>query len=193
MAALFASLMGVAHAWPSWLPNSKTINCTLAVNPIDSAPIRSPQVIHTMLLSRFAGKDIAEIGTRNGDGMDCFARVTKAAYAIEMQPAYCKKLEVRAAGLKAKGFASYEVHCQKYQDGTPDVDIYTWWQQHPMLQDGEVIDAKAEAYQTLARTQARIVCKGLRWFESFLADAQHTRDAETPRQSATKCRGGDVV
>ena len=91
-----------------------------------------------MLLSRFAGKDIAEIGTRNGDGMNCFARVTKAAYAIEMHPEYCRKLEVRAADLKAQGFAGYKVHCKKYQDGTPDVDIYTWWQQHPKLQDSEV-------------------------------------------------------
>lgn len=142
LALALVGARGIRPLWPfsQGAPKPSEVNCTRDVVPVDPAPIRSPREIHTLLLSRFAGKDVAEIGTRNGDGMNCFARVTKSAVAIEMDQEYCRKLEVRAADLTAKGHRSYTVACRKYQDGTPDADIYTWWQQSPFLKNEELLD-----------------------------------------------------
>ncbi len=52
------------------------VDCKLAVpNPIDSAPIRSPQEVHTLIASKVHAKQLVEIGTRNGDGISCFSKV----------------------------------------------------------------------------------------------------------------------
>ena len=59
------------------------INCTQLVRPRDASPIRSPQNIHSWLSERFTGLDIVEIGTRDGDGMACFAQTARAAVAVE--------------------------------------------------------------------------------------------------------------
>ena len=60
------------------------VDCKLAVpNPIYSAPIRSPQEVHTLIASKVHAKQLVEIGTRNGDGISCFSKVTKSASAIE--------------------------------------------------------------------------------------------------------------
>ena len=60
--------------------------------PIDVVPIRSSQTVHSVLASWFAGRRIVEIGTRNGDGMHCFAQVAHNATAIELDKAYCRLL-----------------------------------------------------------------------------------------------------
>ena len=76
--------------------------------------------------------------------MNCFAQVAKRAVAIEMDPTYCRKLEARAKTLSAthQG-ATYSVACRRYQDDTPDADIYTWWQQEPHLSNAKVLDVLA--------------------------------------------------
>ena len=76
------------------------VNCTNRVVPVDAAPIRSPQRVHSYLANqRFGGKDVVEIGTRNGDGMACFAQVAKSAVAIEFDKTYCDILRKRSAAL----------------------------------------------------------------------------------------------
>ena len=48
----------------------KPQTCEIAVpNPLDAPPIRSPQAVHTYVVKRIKGKEIVEIGTRNGDGI----------------------------------------------------------------------------------------------------------------------------
>lgn len=113
------------------------INCTELVRPIDCSPIRSPQEVHTALARRFVGKKVLEIGTRNGDGITCFARVTRAAVATEMQPEYCRILAQRAADTNS----SFKVVCDRYQNslGASDPDVVTWWQQGPGLVNSEVL------------------------------------------------------
>ena len=57
--------------------------CEVAVpSPLDAPPIRSPQAVHSFIASRLPGKDLVEIGTRNGDGMSCFALHARKATAI---------------------------------------------------------------------------------------------------------------
>ena len=79
------------------------------------------------------GRDLVEVGTRNGDGINCFARVTKSAVAVELDAEYCRKLRARAKRLRDEGAGDYAVVCRRYEDGTPDGDVFTRWQQHPHL------------------------------------------------------------
>ena len=60
---------------------------------MDSPPMRSPQAVHSIIARRVVGKSIAEIGTRNGDGMACFARPLRA-----VNPG-CVSLRISQAGL----------------------------------------------------------------------------------------------
>ena len=57
--------------------NAVPLSCEASVAPLDSSPIRSPQAAHTSLLEYFRGKNIAEIGTRRGDGMACYSQVAR--------------------------------------------------------------------------------------------------------------------
>lgn len=122
MGAALAALAAPAHA----------INCSQVVTPLDVSPARSPLAVHTFLAERFAGKRVVEIGTRNGDGMDCFARRARSAVAIEYSEPYCRKLELRAQRLAADGAGNFSVVCAGYEEGTPaDFDVVTWWQMLP--------------------------------------------------------------
>ena len=114
-------------------PHTQAVDCTAHVKaPIDVAPIRSPQAIHSYIASRIAGKRIVEIGTRNGDGMMCFSQVAANATAVEYDKPYCDRLRVRARG-------SFHVHCADYRKGLPAADFYTWWQQEPDLADSALL------------------------------------------------------
>ena len=92
-------------------------------------PIRSAQAVHTSLARRFRGKTIVEIGTRNGDGMHCFAQAARHATAIEMDKRYCAKLTSRSASLRAE--QRYDVACKSYDRVASktfhDADYVTWW------------------------------------------------------------------
>ena len=81
-------------------------SCETAVDPVDPSPIRSPQAVHTRLLRRFAGRDVVEIGTRHGDGLMCFARVTRSIVAVESDPIYCARLRHRIAAAAAAAAAT---------------------------------------------------------------------------------------
>ena len=110
----------------------------IVVSPVDASPVRSPQAVHSTLAPWFRGKEIVEIGTRNGDGLLCFAQFATAATAVEMDEHYCMRLRSRGkpAGPGRRGF---NVSCSRYQSGTPDADVYTWWQQSPHLSNEEVL------------------------------------------------------
>lgn len=107
--------------------------CQVAVpHTIDEYPIRSPQTVHSAIAALVKNKDIVEIGTRNGDGMACFAQHARRSVAIEMAPDYCRKLEQRSAALRAATGHNYSVLCSDYTKVQPDADLFTWWQQPPL-------------------------------------------------------------
>lgn len=126
------------HHGSWWMPAAEPtgpllLDCAKLVRPVDPSPIRSPQLVHSVLARNLAGKAVVEIGTRNGDGIKCWSRVTKSATAVEMDPAYCKKL---------RGAANFSVHCARYQavlDKPSTADVYTWWQQAPHLTNSEAL------------------------------------------------------
>lgn len=111
--------------------------------------MRSPFAAHSAMLPYFRGKELVELGTRNGDGMNCFARVTKAAVAVEFEPMYCKRLEVRAKELQAAGVGQYTVACQSFEELVLDADVYTWWL-------GEGLDERAIRRLTSLQAQGKI-------------------------------------
>ena len=73
--------------------------CADLVVPVDPAPIRSPQAVHTQLLPHLQGRHVVEIGTRNGDGLLCFARVAKSVVAVEADTSYCERLHHRISAV----------------------------------------------------------------------------------------------
>lgn len=127
--------------------------CEVAVpTPVDVSPVRSPQAVHTVIASLLATKTVVEIGSRNGDGVMCFARAARATSVVEYDKAYCEKLERRARS--ARGIA-LRVQCEDYRTASLDADYVTWWQQGDVLTNENVL-------QTLrARRAARRVRRGV--------------------------------
>ena len=115
------------------------VDCAALVQPTDWPPVRSPQAVHSALAELLRGTDTVEIGTRNGDGMRCFARGTRSAVAIELNQQYCAVLRQHAQNMSAAGLGGFRVHCQDYRRGTPDADYYTWWEQGPFLFNADVL------------------------------------------------------
>ena len=84
---------------------------------------------------------MVEIGTRNGDGMGCFARIARTALAIEYDAKYCRTLRRCATRL------NYTVACSDFRLASLDADVITWWQQSPLTNEGVL--------QTLRDIQSR--------------------------------------
>ena len=102
---------------------SSPMNCSALVpSPVDAAPIRSPQAVHTALLRHFADREVIEIGTRNGDGMACFSQHTRNATAINLDPKYCDVLRQRSEVLRQAGGRGFEVLCSDYRK-TAHLDV----------------------------------------------------------------------
>ena len=110
-------------------PRSASFKCHQAVvSPIDVHPFRSPQVVQSALLKHMRGKHIVEFGTRNGDGMCCFALAAKSATAVEFNREYCTILQHRSDSLQRTTGRSFRVECARYQKVALDrADVLTWW------------------------------------------------------------------
>lgn len=110
-----------------------SVDCAKTVSPRDAAPFRSPQVVHSLIAQHIAGRELVEIGTRNGDGMACFALHAKRATAVEYAPEYCATLRTRSAAMEAEHAGSFGVSCSDYRMVSLDADVVTWWEQRPLL------------------------------------------------------------
>eukprot|EP00965_Chrysotila_dentata_P212564 6187115-Pleurochrysis_carterae.AAC.1 len=118
---------------------SRSVDCSQLVKPVDAAPLRSPVAVHTVLANRFLGKSVLEIGTRNGDGVMCFAQTAREVAAIDMSAPYCVKLMQRSASLYNQTGSMFSVLCSDYKNALfPRVDYVTWWQEPPELQNSEI-------------------------------------------------------
>ena len=159
------------------------INCTELIRPRDPSPIRSPQNIHSWLSERFAGLEIVEIGTRNGDGMACFAQTARAAIAVEIDRHYCEILRKRAARLSQRGSGNFTVVCQDYRKAHLDGDIFTWWEQAPFLTNQAAIQhLRREVHAGRVRPSAQAV---------VLFDMSWQEDVDSLKQlisQAPRCR-----
>lgn len=143
---LLQTLYAKASDNPSNGTNRTSVSdCATAVEPFDYSPVRSPQAVHTAMLPLLAGKAVVEIGTRNGDGMACFARVAQVAVAYEMDQQYCASLRRRANQMEAAGNGTFRVSCQAVNGRSHlvDADVYTFWMEG-WLQD-RLLDILAQA------------------------------------------------
>ena len=106
-------------------PALARVDCeALVPAPVDVVPIRSPQSVHTRLANRFRNRTVVEIGTRNGDGMQCFAQVAKRVVAIEKDRRYCTKLSTRRKKLRQHGLGDYDILCDRsLEKVTPIVNV----------------------------------------------------------------------
>ena len=158
------------------------INCTQLVRPRDASPIRSPQNIHSWLSERFTGLDIVEIGTRDGDGMACFAQTARAAVAVEIEKRYCEILRRRAARLVRRGTGNFSVVCQDYRTARLDGDVFTWWEQAPFLTNHVAIQhLRRELQAGRIRKSAQAV---------VLFDMSWQDDVDSLKQLITQARRG---
>lgn len=134
LAAVASCSTGYA-IWPRKFRES--LDCRQLVSrPLNQSPQRSPQAVHTVLLSHFAGKDLVEIGTHHGDGMACFSQRTKTAVAFELDGASCNILHSRSQALALEDKGGFEVHCNSYQGALSDADAVTWWREYPLTNEG---------------------------------------------------------
>ena len=75
-----------------------TLSCSsVLTSTIDRPPIRSPFAVMDFIASMAANKTFVEIGSRNGDLIECVSHVTRSAASIEADKRYCKTLAQRAA------------------------------------------------------------------------------------------------
>ena len=116
------------QARPMQAARPEPIDCASLVKPVDWPPIRSPQAVHSTVADLLRKTDAVEIGTRNGDGMRCFAQTARSAVAIELESRYCTELRLHSRNMTAAGLGGFRVHCQDYRRGTPDADFYTLWE-----------------------------------------------------------------
>ena len=70
-----------------------------------------------------------EIGTRNGDGMACFAQVASRSIAVEIVPSYCDWLRTLSIREQNRtGGRGFEVLCQDYRSlDLSAIEVFTWW------------------------------------------------------------------
>ena len=124
---------GVAHQLRQLLLSRRrahNVDLLAARASLDISPARSPQALHTAILPHVFGRDILEIGTRNGDGIACFAQVARSAVAAEINKRYCTVLERRAKKLTDEGNHSFSVVCDDYCSAARlDADLISWWQE----------------------------------------------------------------
>ena len=120
----------------------------LVPKTVDAPPMRTPQAVHSALIRRIAGKELVEIGTRNGDGMSCFAQVARRATAVELSSTYCQKLRERSHQLMLSTGSNFSVDCRAYQKADLDADVITWWAEEPNLRNWDVLQRLASGVQS---------------------------------------------
>lgn len=173
------------------------MNCSTLVRPVDVSPIRSPQAVHTALLPIFQDKNLVEIGTRNGDGMECYAHVAKSAKAIEHQTQYCRRLRLRNSTLFNASQKHFDVSCKDYRvAGVLDADYVLFWHERPHLVDPTILwHLNEEARRGLIRRDARaVVLSDLQSYEDApswrLLKTMAERRFEVPFNEYLACRRG---
>ena len=104
------------------LPTTSMCESLDGYDVVDKSPIRSPLLVADHLIEHSRGKVIFEIGTRNGDILDCVSRFTKAAYSVEIKKEYCDALRVRGLTVLCD-----DVLKIKLADLPEFPDVFFWW------------------------------------------------------------------
>lgn len=131
-------------------------DCESIVVPQDYPPIRSPQAVHSFIAEKVHNKSVIELGTRNGDGISCFAHFASTAIALEYDRTYCARLEERARLQYTPPIWSVEcADAFKYKN--LDADVITWWQQYPLTNFAVLKRLKEEQCAGRVRPSAQAI------------------------------------
>ena len=88
----------------------------------DTSPTRSPLIVADHLIEHSRGKVIFEIGTRNGDILDCVSRHAAHAYSVEIVREYCDVLEARGLTVLCQDVMKVNI------SDLPHIpDVFFWW------------------------------------------------------------------
>ena len=102
--------------------NTKCFNVA-GFQQIDLYPTRSPLAVADFLAWRLAGKEVVEIGSRNGDILSCLQGLgVKRVESIEGDHVYCKKLRARGLAVSCKMLTQANA-----KDTLPRADAYFGW------------------------------------------------------------------
>ena len=158
------------YLWPRGPPVARDDCARLVVTKkLDSSPHRTPQAVHTALLARFVGKDVAEMGSRAGDGIACFAQRARSATAIETEGTLCALLHGISRNLALGTRTSFDVLCtptsEAYVHALPDADAITWW----AAMSKQARSRPASAAQRLIRPRLAEACGSLRQDLAFVS------------------------
>lgn len=97
---------------------------------MDSCPTRSPLVVADHLIEHSRGKVVYEIGTRNGDILDCVSRFSAAAYCAEIDEGYCEVLRHRNLTVFCSDFMK-----QNLTELPRVPHVFFWWPMRAMKQN----------------------------------------------------------
>ena len=98
-------------------------NCKRTVKSMDPYPIRSPFDTLQHVASLVRGQAVVEIGSRQGDSIDCISQTTRRATTQEMMKNYCRVLQTRS-----KRTGRFTVVCRKFpKPPVVDADTYIAW------------------------------------------------------------------
>lgn len=88
----------------------------------DTSPTRSPLLVADHLIEYSRGKVIFEIGTRNGDILDCVARHASYAYSVEIVREYCDVLKERGLTVLCQDVMKVNITELAHVP-----DVFFWW------------------------------------------------------------------
>ena len=115
---------------PPWRPGPSICNTLPDFHTVDTYPIRSPIVLADYVLSIAQGRNVVEIGTRNGDVSACIANFTHRYVAVEMERPYCESLKRRGIEVLCKDWNTVDMDAD-----LPLLDVILWWVWPPTLSE----------------------------------------------------------
>jgi hypothetical protein len=93
--------------------------------------MRSPLILADYVISLAKGRNVVEIGTRNGDVSKCIAHHARKFTAVEMEVSYCKSLTARGLSVMCKNWETVDLDV----DLPAPVDVVMWWVWPPTLSE----------------------------------------------------------
>jgi hypothetical protein len=96
----------------------------------DLYPIRSPLVVADYVISHAKGRNVVEVGTRNGDLSACIAHFAHKFIAVEIEQSYCDSLRARGLHVLCKDWNKVNM-----DDDLPPVDVIMWFVWPPILSE----------------------------------------------------------
>ena len=113
-----------------WRPGSSVCTTLPGFQTRDVYPIRSPLLLADYVISVAKGRNIVEIGTRNGDVSACIANFSHKFVAVEMEKSYCTSLRKRGLTVICKDWNLVDL-----KNDLPVIDVIMWFVWPPTLSE----------------------------------------------------------